>query len=206
MFKNIRLTDVLIIIIGGILIYNSFFKETDKEKPIDITVNIPEVQGSTGTQYVEPKVIVVPINNGKNNDISVDSYWKERYENANQRIKDSLYNEAIKINKYNDTLIDDKYVTIKGDFTTRGSLLDYKVDYIRKEFDITYTPETVVENPKLSLNIRQGLLAPSPISDKFNAPFQIGLENKKGWEIGYIRDLITQQNGGYVGKTFTILK
>lgn len=209
MVKNLTLSDIILIAVLGMFVYNTFFITEEAAEPIPITINIPESTGTSGTQYVEPKIVVVQVPVGNNQSIDVDAIWKERYEKATQKMKDSLYNEAIRINKYNDTLVNDDRVTITGDATTRGSLLDFKVDYTIKPLDYTYTPEVVTKRAKLTFDIRQGVQGfslPSLLETRVSLPTQLGFTNQKGWSLGYSYDLLNNTHGGYIGKSYTLIK
>ena len=207
--SNIKFTDILLIGLIGLFVYNSFFSKKE-DTPQPITINIPETSGTSGTQIIEVpgKPIPVYINGNSQPPISVDSKYKELYDKAQSELeKQKLYYEAIKINEYkNKTLVDDSTVTIKGDFTTRGSLLDYKIDYKVKEKKFTYTPKVEYRNPRLSLEIQGGSFIPSIDTPQWSIPLQVGLENKNGIGVGYMYNITTKQHGVYLKKSFTIIK
>jgi len=200
-------TKILLFTLVLMMGYNNFFKKDPIVEPTPITLTLPESFGSTGLQQLEPKVVVVqvPVSQGSSQKIDVDKIWKEQYEKASQQIKDSLYNEAIRIRKYSDTLVDNDDIVIKGDATTRGSILDFKVDYTIKEQDFTYTPEVVVQYPKLSLGLGLEMGVPTQIGQNFTLKGNMDIMNRKGHEINLGYD--TNQTA-WIGYTynFKILK
>lgn len=165
--------------------YNSFFKGVEVSEPAPVTVNLPESYGTTGLQQMEPQVVVVqvPSYGNSNKVVDVDKVWRDAYDKASQDIKDSLYIEAIRIQKYSDTLVDNDDIYIKGDVTTRGSMLDFKVDYKIKERGLTYVPETVVQYPKLSLGVGAELGVPTVLGDRFTLKGNLRFMNQKGSEV-----------------------
>lgn len=201
---KLNVTNILLGVLILILVWQNFFNQEVVE-PQPVTVTIPEASGTTGTQYIEPKVVVVQVPVGDNRNIEVDSYWKQKYEQATSRQKDSLYNEAIKINKYNDTVVDDDYVTIKANATTRGSLLDFKVDYTRKNIDFTYDPIVQIKRPSLSMGIGVEGGVPTVPETNFLLKGDVYFENSKGngFSLGYDTDKRV-----WVGlrKTFKLIK
>lgn len=178
-------TKILLFALVLLMGYNSFFKPDPVVEPTPVTVTLPESYGTTGLQQLEPQVVVVqvPVDKGSSEKIDVDKIWKEAYEQANQRVKDSLYNEAIRIRQYSDTLVDNKDIRITGDATTRGSLLDFKVDYKLKEQEFTYTPEIVTQYPRLTLGLGAEMGIPTQIGQPFTLRGNIDLMNRKGNEI-----------------------
>lgn len=204
--NNLKLTNILLTILIALISWDTFIKTPEVVEPASITITIPEQTGSSGVKYVEPKVITVKVPRDDGSNIEVDSYWKAKYEEAiTQKQKDSLYNEAIKINKYQDTLLSDDRVTIKGEATTRGSLLDFKVDYKLNEQYFTYTPEVVVENPRLTLELGTELGVPTIPNESFALKANLGLINKKGWGASISYDTDGRVWGG-IKKTFKIIK
>lgn len=201
---TIKLMMLILILIMG---YNTFFKKNEDSKPTPVTVNIPESYGSTGLQQVEPRVVVVQVPSyGNNNEVlDVDKVWKDAYDKASQYIKDSLYTEAIRIKKYSDTLVDNDDIYIKGDVTTRGSMLDFKVDYKIKERGLTYVPETIIQYPKLSLGVGAELGVPTVIGDQFTLKGNFSLMNRKGSEISLGYDTNKNVWLGYTHR-FKIIK
>ena len=194
---------ILVLIMG----YNSFFKKVEVQEPVPVTVTIPESYGSTGLQQIEPQVVVVqvPSYGNSNEVVDVDKVWRDAYDKASQDIKDSLYTEAIRIKKYSDTLVDNDDIYIKGDVTTRGSMLDFKVDYKIKERDLTYIPETVVQYPKLSLGVGAELGVPTVLGDRFTLKGNISVMNRKGGEISLGYDTNKNVWLGYTHR-FKIIK
>lgn len=193
---------ILVLIMG----YNSFFKEVEFPEPAPVTVTIPESYGTTGLQQVEPQVVVVQVPSyGNNKPVDVDKVWKDAYDKASQDIKDSLYTEAIRIKKYSDTLVDNDDIYIKGDVTTRGSMLDFKVDYKIKERGLTYTPETVIQYPKLSLGVGAELGVPTVLGDRFTLKGNLSFMNQKGSEISLGYDTNKNVWLGYTHR-FKIIK
>ena len=183
-------TKLLLITVILMIGYNSFFKKSEIIEPTPVTVTLPESYGSTGLQALEPKVVIVqvPAGNGSTQQIDVDAIWKEQYEKASQQIKDSLYNEAIRINTYSDTLVNNEEVIIQGNARTRGSLLDFKVDYKLKERAFDYTPKVDVRYPKLSAGLGMELGAPRVLGDDFAVKGNLSFMDKKGHEINLSYD------------------
>lgn len=193
-------TKILLIIMILMMGYSNFFKSSELIEPTPVTVTIPESYGTTGLQSLEPKVVVVQVPvSGTNQTIDVDAIWKEQYEKASQKIKDSLYNEAIRINTYSDTLVDNDEIVIKGDARTRGSLLDFQVDYTIKPKDFTYTPEVVIQNPRLSVGLGMELGVPTRLGENFALKGNLDLMNRKGHEINLGYD--TNQTA-WIGYTY----
>lgn len=178
-------TKILLIALVLMMGYSNFFKKSDYVEPQPVTVTLPESYGSTGLQTLEPKVVVVqvPVSQGSNQTIDVDAIWKEAYEKASQDTRDSLYNEAIRIRTYSDTLVDNNEIVIKGDARTRGSLLDFKVDYTLKEKEFTYTPEIITQYPRLSVALGGEIGVPTRVGENFTLKGNLDLMNRKGHEI-----------------------
>jgi len=178
-------TKILLFALVLLMGYNSFFKTEPIPEPVPVTLTLPESFGSTGLQQLEPKVVVVqvPVSQGSQQKVDVDKIWKDAYEQANQRVKDSLYNEAIRIRTYSDTIVDNDNIMIKGDATTRGSMLDFRVDYKLKEKDFTYTPEIVTQYPKLTVGLGAEVGVPTVVGQPFTLKGNVDLMNKKGNEI-----------------------
>lgn len=206
---KINVTNILLILLIGIMSWQTFTGNQLKEEPKQEIISIPEIKGTTGTQTVE-KVVLQPIYlPSTDKQVNVDSAWKEKYEQA-LKDKDSvaqrnLYLEAIKINTYEKTLVDNDSIEIKGYARTRGSLLDYSVEYTLKPRDFSYTPKIVTTRPKLSLGLDIELGVPTvPVSD-FLAKGDIYFENKKGngFSLGYDSE---QRVWVGIRKTFTIRK
>jgi len=163
------------------------FTKDKKEDPKPVEIKVPEQQGTSGQRYVEPKIVVVQIPVGENKRVDVDSFWKKKYEEATQRQKDSLYSEAIRVRTYKDTLLNDDKIIITGDARTRGSLLDFKVDYKIKERTLSYTPKVVYRRPTLSAGIGVSAGVPTQLPNNFTMKGDIYFENRKGngFSVGY---------------------
>ena len=200
-------TKILLIILILIMGYSNFFKKSEPIEPTPVTVTIPESYGTTGLQTLEPKVIVVqtPVSQGSNQQVDVDALWKSAYEQASQEIKDSLYNEAIRIRTYNDTIVDNDEIMIKGNARTRGTLLDFKVDYNIKERDFIYVPEVVTQYPKLSLGLGMEIGVPIMMGENLALKGNLSLMNRKGYEINFSYDTDQRVWLGYK-KTFKFIK
>ena len=200
-------TKILLIVLVLMMGYNNFFKKSEPIEPTPVTVTLPESYGTTGLQTLEPKVVVVqvPVSQGSNQTIDVDAIWKEAYEKASQDAKDSLYNEAIRIRTYSDTLVDNEEVVIKGEARTRGSLLDFKVDYTLKEKEFTYTPEIVTQYPRLSVGLGVEMGVPTMIGENFALKGNLDLMNRKGHEINFSYDTDQRVWLGYT-YNFKLLK
>ena len=102
-------------------------------------------------------------------------------------------------------LVDNDTIKIKGKARTRGSLLDFDVNYTIKPIDFSYTPEVITKMPKLSarLGVEGGI--PTISNTNFLLKGNLSLENSKGngLNLGY-----DTQNRIWVGfsKTFKIIK
>jgi len=205
---KINVTNILLIALIVIMGWQTF--STSSEEPVkDETIIIPEVKGSTGKKEVE-QVVLQPIYLPSSNEkVNVDSVLKDKYEQALKE-KDSLtqrtlYLEAIKINKYEQILVDNDSIEIKGYARTRGSLLDYSVDYRIKPFNYTYTPKVIKKRPKLSMGLQVESGIPVLPTTNFLLKGGIYFENNKGngFSLGYD----TQQRLWIgVRKTFTLKK
>lgn len=205
---KINVTNILLILLIGIMGWQTFHN-TNNVVPKEEVIVVPEVKGTTGTQIVE-RVVVQPIYLPTTNQkINVDSTWKNKYEQA-LKDKDSvkqrnLYLEAIKINNYEKILVNNDSIEIKGYARTRGSILDYSVDYRIKPYSHTYTPKLIIERPKLSVGL--GIETGVPIVPDINflAKGNLYFENKKGngFSVGY-----DTEKRIWVGlrKTFTLKK
>ena len=180
---KIDLTKILLIIVIIMLGWNTFFKGDPETKPEPTTITIPESEGTSGIVNIEPKVVkeIVYV---KGDTIEVDKGYKELYEKAKDSLeKKELYLEAIKINKYKDTIVDNDEILIKGEATTRGSLLDYSVDYKIKKKEFTYVPEVVTKLPNLSVGVGVEVGVPLMQDDNFVVKANLSFMNNKGKEI-----------------------
>lgn len=206
---KINVTNILLLLLICIMGWQTFTRNQTNEEPKEKVVTIPEVKGTTGAQVVE-KVVLQPIYlPSSNQKINVDSAWKEKYEQA-LKDKDSvtqrnLYLEAIKINTYEQVLVDNDSIEIKGYARTRGSLLDYSVDYRIKSSDFTYTPEIITKRPRLSMGLGVEAGVPLLPTNNFLLKGGVYFENQKGngFSLGYD----TEQRV-WIGlkKTFTVIK
>lgn len=184
---------IFIILIIAIFVLDRFVLNPSPVE--DVVVITPEetgvVEKKLDSVRIDTVFIEVP---GKTiKEIVVDSTYKARYESAvreNDTLKSkNLFLEAISINEYKDTIVDNKDIEIIGHATTRGILLDFKVNYKIKSDTLTYKPITINELPKLSLVAGVTLGIPTiPIAPA--KPFievHAGIMNKKGniWTIGY---------------------
>ncbi len=183
----------------------SFLKPTPDPIVDTVTIVVPEKEGTTGIVNIEPEIIRDTVF-VKGETIEVDKGYKELYEKAKDSLeKKELYLEAIKINKYNDTIVNNDDIVIRGSATTRGTLLDYSVDYILKEKSITYTPEVVTQLPKLSGGIGLEIGVPTIPNTSFVVKANLSLMNRKGKEINISYDTDKRVWLGYK-KTFKIFK
>lgn len=206
---KINVTNILLLLLIVILGWQTFTNNRESVEPKQETVTIPEVKGTTGKQTVE-KVVLQPIYlSSTNQQIKVDSVWKEKYEQA-LKDKDSitqrnLYLEAIKINTYDKVLIDNDSIEIKGYARTRGSLLDYSVDYRIKSSNFTYTPKIVKQRPRFTMGLGVEAGVPVLSTSSFVLKGGICFENKKGngFSLGYDTE---QRIWLGVKKSFTIIK
>lgn len=200
-------TKILLFALVLMMAYNNFFKKEPTVEPVPVTLTLPESFGSTGLQALEPKVVIVqvPIERGSNQNIDIDKIWKEQYDKASQQIKDSLYNEAIRIRTYNDTLVNNEEIVIKGNATTRGSILDFKVDYKIKEGAITYIPKVETRLPRLTMGLGAGVSAPTTPNTNFSLRAELSLMNQKGHEINFGYSTEQRVSVGYT-YNFKIIK
>ena len=194
-----KLLLVAVIIFLG---WNAFLRPTPTIEPIPATITLPEESGTTGEiilEEVEKDTIYLK---GNTEYIEVDKGWKEKYEQAKDSLEQvALYYEAIEIKNYSDTLVDNKDILITGEAQTRGSLLDYSVDYTIKSKDFTYTPKVVTQFPKLTLGLGSEVVVPSIVNNRFTVRGKVSLMNKKGHEINLGYDT---ENRFSVGYTFNI--
>ena len=201
-FDTTKLLLVALILIMG---YNSFFKPAPDPVIETVTVTVPQKEGTTGIVNIEPEIVrdTVIV---KGETIEVDKGYKELYEKAKDSLeKKELYLESIKINKYNDTIVNNDDIVIKGSATTRGTLLDYSVDYILKEKSITYTPEVVTQLPKLSGGLGLEVGVPTIPNTSFVVKANLSLMNRRGQEINISYDTDQRVWLGYK-KIFKIFK
>lgn len=202
---KLNVTNILLGVLIVILLWQNFFGGSEPVEPQPITITMPEVKGTTGAQIVE-KVIQVPVYLPNNQKISVDNKYKKLYEQTKDSLeRQNLYLEAIKINDYKEVLVDNDSIEITGYAKTRGSLLEYKVDYKIKPVSLTYIPEVKSQLPKLSLGL--GVEAGVPLVPTSNFVLKGGLNiiNSKGngFNIGYDTE---QRVWLGVSKTFKLIK
>lgn len=176
-------TKILLIAAITYIGWLSFFKAVPVTPPEPVTITIPPTSGTTGIVDIEPEVIIDTVY-VKGDVVEVDKGYKELYEKAKDSLaKQELYLDAIAIRKYSDTIVDNKEITIKGEATTRGSLLNYSVDYTIKEKEFTYTPEVVSVLPRLTAGIGLELGIPTVPNTSFVAKGTFSLMNRRGREI-----------------------
>ena len=118
--------------------------------------------------------------------IVVDSLYKAKYEEAIERndslAAKNLFLESIALDEFKGTLINNKDIKIDGEFTTRGKLLEYSIDYKIKTDTIKYTPEIVYRYPRASLVYGLGLTLPTENGLNYPLVIQgvVGFQNKNG--------------------------
>ena len=202
---KLNTTNILLGVLVVILLWQNFFGGSDPVEPQPITITLPEVQGTTGSQVIE-KVIQVPVYLPNNQKISVDDKYRRLYEEAKDALeKQNLYLEAIKINDYKEVLVDNDSIEITGYIKTRGSLLEYKVDYKIKPVSLTYIPEIEYRLPKLSAELGVEFGVPTTPLSSFVIKGDLTLINKKGngVSIGYDTE---QRVWLGISKTFKLIK
>ena len=153
---KINLTNILLGALVAILVWQNVSSNRDDKLPQPITITLPERAGTTGTVELEPTVIRDTVYiTSKKEYVQVDKGWKKKYEQAvNEKEKLELFYKSIKINTYEKTIVDNDTITIKGKFTTRGALLDYKVDHTIHAFDFSYKPEIINKHPNLMIVLK----------------------------------------------------
>ena len=109
-------TNILLIVLIVILAWQNFFSDKEIKAPTPITVNIPEIKGTSGERVIE-RIVTQPVYIKESGEtISVDSEWKRKYEEAKDSMeKHKQYIKAIKINKYeifNTTVLETLYFGI----------------------------------------------------------------------------------------------
>ena len=189
------------------MIWDKFISPSNQEEVIEEkTVTIEEKEGSTGIKTVKEYIPYPVYSHDKKEQYTVDKKLKEEYE----KLSDSLeqykkYLEAIKINKYKKTLVDNDTIKIEGKATARGELLDYSVDYKIKSFDFEYKPEVVKRLPSLSLGLGLESSIPTPTNTDLTLKAEISAMNRKGNEISIAYDTERRIWLGYT-KHFKIIK
>lgn len=183
----------IVILIVAIFLIGEYFFLTREKKIEDVTIITDEKNGEVEKELevVVPDTVYIPISvPGKplpqKKQIVVDSTYKAKYEQALKE-KDSisaknLFLESIALNEFKGTLIDNEDIKIDGKFKTRGTLLEYSVDYKIKSDTITYTPEVVYRYPKASLvyGLELGLPTQQVIPQTPVIGVSLGIQNKKG--------------------------
>jgi len=180
---KLDLTKILLILSLLFIGWQGFFSNKKDVVQSTVSVIVPEVKGTTGIIPVEPRIIRDTIFL-KGDVIEVDKGYKKLYEDAIDSLeKKEIFLKAIEINKYSDTLVDNKEIIIKGEATTRGSLLNYSVDYTIKEKEFTYTPEVIKVLPRLTAGLGLELGVPTVPNISFVAKANLSLMNNKGREV-----------------------
>lgn len=202
---KLNVTNILLGLLIVILLWQNFFSSKEEVTPQPITITLPETKGRV-TDTIE-RVTTYPVYlPAKNETINVDSEWKDRYEQAIDSLeKQQIYYESIKINKYEKVLVDNDTIEIKGFATTRGSLIDYNVDYRIKPLDFSYVPYVVTKRPSLSVGLGVEAGIPTIPETNFLLKGDLYFENSKGngFNLGYDTD-----NRVWIGvrKTFKLIK
>lgn len=115
-------------VLGGVLVGALVMFFFMKEEPVEVDVPVefdfktPEIVKGTDTVYYPSPVYV-------KGDKEVDSIYFEEYTKLKDSLaKEELFKEAITINEYKEVVEDD---TLKIDLyaKTRGTLLEYQIDY-----------------------------------------------------------------------------
>jgi hypothetical protein len=118
------------LVIGLIFILMYFFdpKTEEVEVPFKIEVPVPVIEKEFDTIYKpEPYIVEKKV---------IDSvYYKKYIALKNQREKDSLFKEVIKINEYNTTFENDT-VTVSIYSKTRGKLLEQNAKFKTKPYTL----------------------------------------------------------------------
>lgn len=191
-------TKILLIIIILFLGWHTFIKTEPQPEPVPVTITIPETSGTTGKVTFEEVDKDTVYLKGNTEYIEVDKGYKELYEKAKDSLeKTELYYEAIKIREYDSTIVDNDDITIMGTARTRGSLLDYSVDYTIKEKEHTYTPEVITQLPRLTAGIGGELTIPTMVGSPFELRAKVSLMNQKGHEINLGYDTGNRFSVGY---------
>lgn len=201
---KIDLTKILLAILLLISVYSNFFKKSENKVIENKYITTPKISGTSGKtvlkEYIPYKVEV------DKEVLFVDETWRDLYNSSIDSIqKYKLYLQSIKINNYNKSLIENDTISINGQFTTRGELLDYNVDYTIKSFEISYTPDVIKELPRLSLGLGFELGLPTNLDTPFTVKPNLSLGNKKGHEINFSFDTNKTYWLGYT-KNFKIIK
>lgn len=128
-------------LVGGLIMYFLLKEETQVvDVPVSIDVTTPEIVKQTDTVYL-PK----PVYEFIEGESIIDSTYYDKYTQLKDSLaKEELFKEAIAIKTYKEVIEDD---TLKIDLyaKTRGTLLEYQVDYKIKPF--TFTVDTTLSIP-----------------------------------------------------------
>lgn len=175
-----------------------------EDRPQTITIEIPERKGviRDTVETFERHTVYLP---SKDQTIDVDSEWKKKYEEAFDSLeKQQIFLESIKINEYEKVLVDNDTIQIRGFATTRGSLLDYSVDWTIKPNTVPVDIEPEVRRPRLQAEYGAGIyITPNQIY----TPIELGLrEGKYGIGVRAQYDALTNTIGLTLNKTFTLIK
>jgi hypothetical protein len=201
---KINIANTLIGILIALLLWQNFMVDEPEYKPQPITITVPESKGvkRDTIETFERHTVYLP---AKDKTIDVDSEWKKKYEEAADSLeKQQLFLEAIKINSYEKTFVDNDTIQIRGFATARGSLLDYSVDWTIKPLTIPVNIEPEVRRPRLQAEYGAGVfITPSRIY----TPIELGLrEGKHGIGVRIQYDPFTDTMGATLNKTFTLIK
>jgi hypothetical protein len=201
---KINVTNILLGLLIAILLWKSFMSDKQEYKPQPITITVPESKGviRDTIENFERHTVYLP---DKGETIDVDSGWKKKYEVAVDSLeKQQLFLEAIKINSYEKTFVDNDTIQIKGFATARGSLLDYSVDWTIKPRAIPIDIDPEVRRPRLQAEYGAGVyLTPNQIY----TPIELGLrEGRYGVGVRVQYDPFTKTMGATLNKTFTLIK
>lgn len=204
---TIKTEHILLTILIGLIAWFVFFgggkDKTEQPKPIIVT--IPAIQGTTGAQVIETSK-PYPVYVQGQGQIIVDEKYKLLYEKAKDSLEQAnLFLNAIKINDYKKTFIDNDTITIIGDLKTRGDLLEYKIDYNIKSKTFDYTPIIIKQRPRFSMSLGVSGGIPTTPTSRFNLKGELGFENKAGNALSFGYDSESRVWVG-VRKNFTIIK
>jgi len=208
---------ITIAIIVSLFIIDHVFLNNDP-KVNDVTIVTPEEVGGVEKKLAEaiPDTVYIEVlipgkNKPQKKQIIVDSTYKAKYDaalKANDSITArNLYLESISINEVSETLIDNKDIKIDGKFKTRGTLLEYSIDYKIKSDTIKYTPQVTYLHPKLTIvyGVKLGLPIQAVNPGQPTIEAVLGFQNKKGNMVTFG---ITSDKRATVGyyKSFKLIK
>lgn len=207
--KEINIRDIILGVIVILLLWNFFGGSKDSPVVPHRTIEVSEKKGTTDTIVVETiREVKVPVYNnaGIKETIIVDQKYKALYEATKDALeKERLYLEAIQINEYKETIVDNDTIKIDAYAKTRGSLIDFKVDWKVLKDTITYKPEVITKMPKLSVVLGAELGIPTELGDNFVFKADVGLQNKNGDIFTVGADMNKTLYVGYK-KTFKLIK